>query len=249
MFENESHTQESIKKNLSRVTELIKKCQPNTLKNSPIFRLIAVTKTHPISTIESAYAIGLRDFGENYVNEAIEKIIFLREKRNITDATWHFIGPLQSNKTRLIATHFNWVHSVDRLKIAQRLSEQRSELFPPLQVCIQVNIHNEGSKSGCTIEETLSLALEVIKLPHVELRGLMCIPNPINLKADFDTQCAPFRALKQLFETVKTQLPIEKSVHFDTLSMGMSDDFECAITEGSNCVRLGSALFGQRALA
>lgn len=245
MFEIESNTHKNIKQNLKKIMSSLernKAINPNQKNN---MRLMAVTKTHPISLIESAYAVGLRDFGESYANEAIEKITYFY-KKNITDAIWHFIGPLQSNKTRQVANYFDWVHSVDRLKIAQRLSEQRSSCLAPIQLCIQVNISHETGKNGCAVEELLPLALEIIKLPHLKLRGLMCIPKPINLAADFNDQRKPFRNLAILFNQVKTQLPIKESLLFDTLSMGMSDDFECAIAEGSNCIRLGSALFGKR---
>lgn len=246
MSDIESNMQKNIEHNFKKIMQAIEKHQlKNSISNTPV-RLLAVTKTHTSSSIESAYAIGLRDFGENYVNEAVEKITFLNDKKNTPEAIWHFIGPLQSNKTRLIAKHFNWVHSVERLKIAQRLSEQRPSNFPPLHLCLQVNINNEDSKSGCAPSDALALALEIIHLPRVQLRGLMCIPAPLDTSAEPSTQRAPFHELAQLFNSIKAQLPSTHAQSFDTLSMGMSDDFELAIAEGSTLVRLGSALFGQR---
>ncbi|HEX6723167.1 MAG TPA: YggS family pyridoxal phosphate-dependent enzyme, partial [Burkholderiaceae bacterium] len=173
---------------------------------------------------------------ENYVQEALEKIETLADVRDRLE--WHLIGPLQSNKTRVVAAHFDWVHSIDRLKLAERLSAQRPEHLPPLQVCLQVNISGEGSKSGVSPEDTLALAKAVSCLPRLRLRGLMAIPEPAG---DFDAQRAPHRALARLL------FDLNAAGHaLDTLSMGMSADLEAAIAEGATIVRVGSAIFGER---
>lgn len=194
-------------------------------------RLLAVSKTHPAAAIRAAYACGQVDFGENYLQEALAK------QQELADLPlrWHFIGPIQSNKTRAIATHFDWVHSVDRLKIAQRLAEQRPEELPPLNICLQVNVSGEASKSGCTPEELPALAEAAAQLPRLKLRGLMAIPEPTD---DVAAQRAAFARLREL----QAGLPYE----LDTLSMGMSHDLESAIAEGATWVRIGTAVFGAR---
>jgi pyridoxal phosphate enzyme (YggS family) len=207
---------------------------------------MAVTKTHAISVVQAAFDAGMRDFGENYVQEGVDKIVALQQLLPHHTARWHFIGPIQSNKTRLIAKHFDWVHSVDRLKIAQRLSEQRPENLSPLNICLQVNISDEPSKSGCTPSETRTLALAVSQMPHLRLRGLMAIPAPLADSASEQEQQAPFLAMHQLFNQTKSALPNDAQVYFDTLSMGMSADYQHAIAAGSTMVRIGSALFGER---
>ena len=209
-------------------------------------QLLAVTKTHPVHIVEAAYALGLKSFGENYVQEGVDKIIAFHLNQPNNDAIWHFIGPLQSNKTRLVAEHFAWVHGVDRLKIAQRLSEQRPADKAPLNVLIQVNISDEDSKSGCVPDQVFDLAQQIILLPQLTLRGLMAIPAAINPQADETAQRAPFLAMSQLHAQVKAQLPSDVAANFDTLSMGMSDDYRHAIAAGSTMVRIGSALFGAR---
>lgn len=200
-------------------------------------RLIAVSKTFPVEAIQEAYACGQRDFAENYVQECESKVLALKEQ--CPDITWHFIGPLQSNKTREVAQHCDWVHSIDRLKIAQRLSEQRDAQLPPLQVCLQVNISGEASKSGVPAHEAAALAREVAKLPRLKLRGLMCIPEPAQ---NFEAQRKPFAALAALMQ----QLNREGGYAMDTLSMGMSADMRAAIAEGATQVRIGTAIFGNR---
>ena len=195
--------------------------------------LLAVSKTWPIADITAAAAAGQRHFGESYLQEALPKIAAQPARE------WHFIGPLQSNKTRPVAEHFAWAHSVDRLKIAQRLSEQRPEGLAPLQVCLQVNVSGEASKSGCTPAEALALAQAVAALPRLALRGLMTIPEP---NSDPVRQRLPFARLRQLQE----QLNHELNLRLDTLSMGMSDDLEAAIMEGATLVRVGTAIFGAR---
>ncbi len=200
--------------------------------------LIAVGKTFPVSAVELAWECGARAFGENYVQEGVEKIQYFREHHPEDLPVWHFIGPLQSNKTRPVAEHFDWVHSIDRLKIAQRLSDQRPEGMPPLNVLIEVNVSREDSKSGVAPEEALALAREVAALPRLKLRGFMAIPAP---STDSEARRAPFRALRELLHEAQKTLP-----ELDTLSMGMSADMEEAILEGATFVRVGSAIFGPR---
>ncbi|WP_130906044.1 YggS family pyridoxal phosphate-dependent enzyme [Pseudomonas sp. Sample_22] len=201
----------------------------NRVENS--VQLLAVSKTKPAQALREAYAAGLRDFGENYLQEALGKQLELADLPLI----WHFIGPIQSNKTRAIAEHFDWVHSVDRLKIAQRLSEQRPADLPPLNICIQVNVSGEASKSGCTPDDLPALANAISALPRLKLRGLMAIPEPTDDRA---AQDAAFAAVQSLQASLN--LPL------DTLSMGMSHDLESAIAQGATWVRIGTALFGAR---
>lgn len=198
--------------------------------------LLAVSKTCPASFIREAYAAGQRQFGENYVQEALEKIGDLADLRQ--DIVWHLIGPLQSNKTRVVAEHFDWVHSVDRLKIAERLSEQRPGTLPPLQICLQVNVSGESSKSGVAPAELPALAQRIATLPRVQLRGLMSIPEP---ESDTAAQRRPHRLLREMLVSLRAQ-----GMDLDTLSMGMSADMEAAIYEGSTLVRVGTAIFGGR---
>lgn len=204
----------------------------NAGKTAP--RLLAVSKTRSADEIRNVWQAGCRDFAENYLQEALPKQDALRD----LDITWHFIGPLQSNKTRPVAQHFDWVHSVDRLKLAQRLSDQRPPDLPPLNLCIQVNIDDEASKSGVAPAEVEALARAILTLPRVRLRGLMCIPHPWDEPAQ---QRQPLAALRALYEHL-----IRQGIALDTLSMGMSDDLDAAIDEGSTLVRIGTALFGQR---
>jgi len=196
--------------------------------------LLAVSKTRSADEVRQLHRCGQIAFGENYLQEALEKIDALRE----LPLEWHFIGPIQSNKTRAIAEHFDWVHSVDRLKIAQRLSEQRPADMPALNLCLQVNISGEASKSGCQPEALAELAQQVAALPNIRLRGLMAIPEP---ETDPDRQRATFARVRRLMSELQTQWP-----SLDTLSMGMSGDLEAAIAEGATIVRIGTALFGPR---
>lgn len=198
--------------------------------------LLVVTKTFPAEDVRAAHAAGETRFGENYVQEGLDKIAALADLRSQIE--WHMIGPLQSNKTRPVAEQFDWVHSVDRLKIAQRLSDQRPDHLPPLQLCLQVNISGEASKSGLTPEELPEVAQAVAALPRVTLRGLMSIPEPADT---LEAQRAPHRRLAELLQQLQAQ-----GLALDTLSMGMSGDLEAAILEGSTLVRVGSAIFGQR---
>lgn len=198
--------------------------------------LLAVSKTFDAAAVRDAYNAGLHRFGENYVQEALDKIAALADLR--AELEWHLIGPLQSNKTRVVAETFDWVHSVDRLKIAQRLSEQRPEALPPLNVCLQVNISGEASKSGLAPREVASVAHAVAKLPRLRLRGLMAIPEPAG---DFAAQRAPHRALNELLQALRAD-----GLQLDTLSIGMSADLEAAVAEGATIVRIGTAIFGTR---
>ncbi|MBB6519900.1 YggS family pyridoxal phosphate-dependent enzyme [Pseudoteredinibacter isoporae] len=202
-------------------------------------QLLAVSKTKPAEDIWQAYQAGQRDFGENYLQESLEKQKHLTRLYPGNEICWHFIGPIQSNKTRAIAQHFSWVHSVDRLKIAQRLSEQRPEDLPPVNICLQVNLDAEDSKSGFTPSELLEHARQISELPKLTLRGLMAIPKP---RSDFPDQLASLQRLDDLQQQLQAAgLPV------DTLSMGMSNDLEAAVTAGSTLLRVGSDIFGPRA--
>lgn len=199
-------------------------------------QLLAVSKTQPAERVREALAAGQRHFGENYVQEALDKMAALADVRDRIE--WHLIGPLQSNKSRVVAEHFDWVQSVDRLKVAQRLSEQRPAHLPPLQVCVQVNTSGEASKSGTSADEALALARAVAALPRLRLRGVMGLPAPSDDPAE---QARQLRAIRVVFDHLRSEgLPL------DTLSMGMSADMEAAIAEGATLVRLGTALFGPR---
>jgi pyridoxal phosphate enzyme (YggS family) len=198
--------------------------------------LLAVSKTCPGVSVREAFDAGQRDFGENYVQEALAKIAELDDLR--AELRWHLIGPLQSNKAREVAARFDWVHAVDRMKLAQRLSDLRPPDLPPLQVCLQVNISGEDSKSGVAPDAALALAREVAGLPRLKLRGLMAIPEP---GADLASQRAPHRALRQLLDAMNAE-----GLGLDTLSIGMSTDLEAAIAEGATIVRIGTAIFGSR---
>lgn len=197
-------------------------------------RLLAVSKTKPLADILAAHAAGQTAFGENYVQEGVEK------SRACTDLAlaWHFIGPLQTNKTRAVAENFAWVHSIDRLKIAERLAAQRPPGLPPLQVCVQVNVSGEASKSGCAPAAASELCHAVTALPGLRLRGLMTIPEPSD---EFTAQRRPFRQLRELLEQLRAE-----GLALDTLSMGMTHDLEAAIAEGATLVRIGTAIFGER---
>ena len=198
--------------------------------------LLVVSKTYGPEAVREAFEAGERRFGENYVQEGVDKIAALADLRSSIE--WHLIGPLQSNKTRVVAEQFDWVHSVDRLKIAQRLSEQRPAHLPPLQVCLQVNISGEASKSGLMPGEVAAVAHVVAKLPRLVLRGLIAIPEPA---ADFIAQRVPHRQLRELMNSLQAD-----GLALDTLSIGMSADLEAAIAEGATLVRIGSAIFGER---
>ncbi|WP_433737634.1 YggS family pyridoxal phosphate-dependent enzyme [Pseudomonas putida] len=221
----------TIADNIELVSSRIRAAALAANRDEHSVQLLAVSKTKPSQDLREAYAAGLRDFGENYLQEALGKQLELADLPLI----WHFIGPIQSNKTRAIAEHFDWVHSVDRLKIAQRLSEQRPADLPPLNICIQVNVSGEASKSGCTPADLPALANAISTLPRLKLRGLMAIPEPTDDRA---AQDAAFAAVQSLQSSLN--LPL------DTLSMGMSHDLESAIAQGATWVRIGTALFGAR---
>ncbi|MDE5179991.1 YggS family pyridoxal phosphate-dependent enzyme [Vibrio fluvialis] len=228
----------SIQQNLEHITSQIENAQQKCGRPRSSVQLLAVSKTKPVEAILEAAQAGQRAFGENYVQEGCDKVQFFAEHHPELDLEWHFIGPLQSNKTRLIAEHFDWMHTIDRAKIAQRLSEQRPAHLPPLQVLIQVNTSGEASKSGISENDLFTLAELISGLPNLTLRGLMSIPESV---PDYPSQLAAFRQLAAL----KDQLA-EKYDGIDTLSMGMSGDMEAAIEAGSTIVRIGTAIFGQR---
>ncbi|MHC8290156.1 YggS family pyridoxal phosphate-dependent enzyme [Pseudomonas sp. XS1P51] len=221
----------TIADNIAQVSSRIHAAAVAAKRDEHSVQLLAVSKTKPAEALREAYAAGIRDFGENYLQEALGKQLELADLPLI----WHFIGPIQSNKTRAIAEHFAWVHSVDRLKIAQRLSEQRPADLPPLNICIQVNVSGEASKSGCAPADLPALANAISELPRIKLRGLMAIPEPTEDRA---AQDAAFAAVQNLQASLN--LPL------DTLSMGMSHDIESAIAQGATWVRIGTALFGAR---
>ena len=234
----------SIVVNLMQVRERIELAALTANREPEEIELLAVSKTFPASAVEEAMHAGQSAFGENYVQEAVEKIEKLTKLRPWL--IWHFIGPLQSNKTREVAEHFDWVHSVDRLKIAERLSNQRGE-FPdlaPLQVCAQINVSEEDSKSGVSMAEVEELCNVITTLPNLVLRGLMAIPAP---NPDPAKQRQAFAAVQDCFRQIQAAHATELGYQFfDTLSMGMSDDLEAAIAEGSTMVRVGTAIFGKR---
>lgn len=219
---------------LAKVTARIHQAATAVARNPQTVQLIAVSKTQPAAAVAAAYAWGQRRFGENYLQEALEK----QQQLANLEIEWHFIGPIQSNKTRPIAEHFAWVHSVDRLKIAQRLSDQRPSQLPPLQICLQVNIDNETTKAGVSLAELPALAQAVAALPRLQLRGLMAIPEASD---DPIKQRAAFTQLREALAQLKRE-----GLNLDTLSMGMSGDLEAAIAEGATFVRVGTDIFGAR---
>lgn len=227
-----------ISQNLQAVRERIAAAARTALRAPQSVTLLAVSKTFGAEAVIEAADAGQRAFGENYLQEALDKMEALRAARPDLALEWHFIGPIQSNKTRPIAEHFDWVHSVEREKIAQRLSEQRPAHLPPLNICLQVNISGEATKSGASSEEAIALAKKVAGLPRLKLRGLMAIPEPA---ADIESQRVPLRQLRLLLEDMRAQ-----GLALDTLSMGMSADLDAAIAEGATIVRIGTAIFGQR---
>ena len=227
----------NIENNITLVTARVNQAAIAAGRSPDEILLLAVSKTRSAEDIRSAINAGIREFGENYLQEAVEKIAQLAAE----NVQWHFIGPIQSNKTRLVAENFSWAHSVDRLKIAQRLSEQRPSGLPPLNICLQVNIDNEASKSGFATEETEAAALAIVQLPGLKLRGLMAIPRT---EPTYDQQIVAFRALADLRDRINQSL--DNSAKLDTLSMGMSSDLEAAISQGSTIVRVGTDIFGKR---
>lgn len=228
----------AITNHLQTIHKIIDSAAKKAARDPDTVHLLAVSKTRPPEDILEAAKAGQFAFGENYEQEAVAKIEAIRQSHPDLKLEWHFIGPIQSNKTRSIAEHFDWVHSVDREKIARRLSEQRPADLPPLNVCLQVNISQEKTKSGVIPEEVSHLAKAISAMPNLRLRGLMAIPEP---ESDPAKQRQPFQAMKALFDEL-----VQAGYDMDTLSMGMSDDMETAIQEGATTVRIGSAIFGKR---
>lgn len=220
--------------NLQQVRQRIERAAREAGRRPADVVLLAVSKTHPAAVLRAAHEAGQRAFGESYLQEALQKIEQLAD----LDLEWHFIGPIQSNKTKDIARHFDWVHGVDREKVARRLSEQRPADAAPLNVCIQVNASGETSKSGVTPDQVETLAHKVAALPGLRLRGLMTIPAP---QPDFEAQRRPFRQVRLIRDRL-----VQTGLELDTLSMGMSGDLEAAIAEGATLVRVGTAIFGAR---
>ena len=225
---------QNTENNLNQTQAQINQAANHYHRQSSDICLLAVSKRKPTDDIREAYRCGQRDFGENYLQEAQQKIHDLAD----LGICWHFIGAIQSNKTKVIAENFDWVHCVDRLKIAQRLSEQRPTALPPLNICIQVNVDLEASKAGIPLEEVFSLSQQISQLPNIRLRGLMAIPAPSD---SVESQRKPFAKLRQALEHMQNN-----AIPCDTLSMGMSHDIEAAIAEGSTLVRIGTAIFGER---
>jgi PLP dependent protein len=225
-----------VARHLDEVRQRIAKAAADASRDASSVTLLAVSKTFPAEDVRAAFNAGQRAFGENYVQEAVAKITGLADLRS--EIEWHFIGPLQSNKTKVVAENFDWVHSVDRLKIAERLNEQRPEDLPRLSVCLQINVSGEDSKSGVAPGDALALAHQIAVLPRLRLRGLMAIPEPAGT---LDEQRAPHRRLREIMDTLRSD-----GLELDTLSMGMSADIEAAILEGATMVRIGTAIFGAR---
>ncbi|MES2026068.1 MAG: YggS family pyridoxal phosphate-dependent enzyme [Pseudomonadota bacterium] len=227
-----------IRQNLQAVRQRITDAANSAQRDVHGVELLAVSKTFGADAVIAAAEAGQAAFGENYLQEALEKIAAVQATRPDLELEWHFIGPIQSNKTRPIAEHFDWVHSVDREKIAHRLSEQRPADLPPLNICLQVNISGEASKSGVLPTDVIAVAQAIAALPRLRLRGLMAIPEA---EGDAEQQRAPFRQLHALFDQLRAE-----GLALDTLSMGMSGDMAAAIAEGATIVRIGSAIFGTR---
>lgn len=223
-----------VAENIGKVLARVRRAEEQSGRSPGSVTVLAVSKTKPVDAMREAFAAGQRDFGENYLQEALQKQPGLADLAMV----WHFIGPIQRNKTRDIAAHFDWVHSVDRLVIAERLSAQRPEGMAPLQVCLQVNVDDEESKAGCRLEELPALVRALQALPGISLRGLMCIPRPGNSEA--------FRVLAKTLTDLQATIPGLEAAGFHVLSMGMSDDLEEAVAAGSTMVRIGTAIFGAR---
>ncbi len=231
----------SISTNLQQVSQALAGFAQEAGRNPKDIVLLAVSKTFGADAVIAAAQAGQRAFGENYVQEAVDKIAAVRQAAPGLALEWHFIGPLQSNKTKPVAEHFDWVHAVDREKIAQRLSDQRPSNLPPLNICLQVNVSGEASKSGVAPADLPALAQAVVALPNLRLRGLMAIPEPA---ATLAAQREPFAQLRKMQEQLRAE-----GIETDTLSMGMSADMQAAILEGASIVRIGTAIFGKREYA
>jgi pyridoxal phosphate enzyme (YggS family) len=223
-----------VTENFRKIQDLLARTAADAGRRADSVRLLAVSKSKPVTSVLEAAAAGQREFGENFVQEALAKI----DEAGRDDLVWHFIGHLQSNKTRPVAERFDWVHTVDRLKVAERLSRQRPWHAADLNVCLQVNIDREAGKAGVPVEGVAKLAAAVAGLPKLRLRGLMCIPAP---REEFEAQREPFRRLRELADALAAD-----GIEIDTLSMGMTADFAAAIHEGATIVRIGTALFGER---
>lgn len=228
----------NINNNLTAIHKKIEQTAQKCDRDPKTIELIAVSKTKPVEMLEDALKSGQYAFGENYVQEGVEKIHYFKTHYPNQPIIWHFIGPLQSNKTKLVAENFDWMHTVDRLKIAKRLSEQRPAHLKKLNILIQINISQEESKSGIQPDQLRELVKQIVQLPNLQLKGLMAIPE---IADDFEKQLETFNKMKQLFNQLQADYP-----QLDTLSMGMSDDMEAAIMAGSTMVRIGSAIFGAR---
>ncbi len=238
MSHSDTASSKVLRDNLRAVQARIAAACAASARSPDSVQLLAVSKTFSADDVRQVAACGQRDFGENYIQEGVEKIIALQDIQPAL--VWHCIGPIQSNKTKLVAEHFEWAHTVDRLKIAQRLSDQRPAHLAPLNVCLQVNIDGGETKSGISPADVLALAADVAKLPRLVLRGLMTIPDPVE---GFDAQVAVHAKARALFDEVKAALNLPQ---FDTLSMGMTGDLEAAVQAGSTMVRVGTAIFGGR---
>ncbi len=223
-----------VTENLNVIRDLLAKAALDANRDPESVTLLAVSKKHPLAAIAEAASAGQLDFGENYVQEGAAKV----DACGRDDLTWHFIGHLQSNKTRAVAERFDWVHTVDKARIARRLGDQRPGSLPPVNVCLQVNVDDEPGKSGVAVDAAPDLAAEVADIPGVRLRGLMCLPA---IRDDFDEQRKPFAVLRELAESISAS-----GIELDTLSMGMTGDFRAAIFEGATIVRIGTAIFGPR---
>ncbi len=223
-----------VTENLRKIRNLLAKATVDAGREPDSIRLLAVSKKQPVSLVLEAVAAGQREFGENFVQEGLEKIAAVGHD----DLCWHFIGHLQSNKTQAVADHFDWVHTVDRFKTAERLSRQRPQHLGDLKLCLQVNIDVEPGKSGAAVVEVLALARKVVALPGIRLRGLMCLPE---IRSGVDAQREPFARLRELSDNLQ-----QEGIEIDTLSMGMSGDYQAAILEGTTIVRVGTAIFGPR---
>jgi len=223
-----------VTENLKLISDLLAISATEANRDPDTVKLLAVSKKHPVDKILAAAAAGQRDFGENFVQEGLEKI----QATAGNGLTWHFIGHLQSNKTRAVAQYFDWVHTIDKLKTATRLSKQRPAELPPINICLQVNVDDEAGKSGVAIDALPELAAACAELPNLRLRGLMCLPA---IREQFEEQRVPFARLRELAEALRRD-----GLSMDTLSMGMSGDYRAAIFEGATIVRIGTALFGER---
>lgn len=236
MARNPASSANSIAINIRKIKVLLEETRTNSHRSANHIKLLAVSKGQAVEKMLAAWQAGIKCFGENYLKEAMDKM-----RRLDIDPEWHFIGPVQANKTTDIATHFSWVHTVDRTRIASRLSAARAANEAPLNICIQVNIDREPGKSGIDPEQTLELANAIVALPNLRLRGLMVLPKP---QTDFDQQCDAFRRTAGLLNDLKNSSPQLRSL--DTLSMGMSQDMSAAVAEGATIVRIGTGIFGPR---